>query len=152
MLMALAFPHDVTVYMEAADDAIGVPGAATFWEHAEFDVWGTRGRAWWTASQGCGHQCDGDAVLHVEETGFELDEAPGQQAFTRAVGRWLECGDVHGCRLENALLGFDITMTAYLSAHQQERLDFPAAVPDDITKLIETKLSRAGSEPDCARL
>jgi len=141
LLLALTFPNDVMVYLEAADDAVGVPGAEGFWHHAEFDVWGTHGRAWWTASQGWGYQCDGDTTAHVAETNPSVTEVPGQREFTRAVGRWLDGEECHGCCLDSALLGFDITMAAYLSVLEQRRLDFPAAVPDDITERLEAKLT-----------
>lgn len=141
MLIALTFPNDAMVYIEAADDAVGVPGETSFWLNAEFDVWGTGGRAWWTASQGWGTQCDG-CPPHREETGIDREEVPGQREFTRAIGRWLDAdGPVHGCCLESALLGLDITMAAYLSIYTQKRLDFPASIPEDIAERIETMLA-----------
>lgn len=143
MLIALTFPHGVMVYLEAADDAVGVPGVTEFWMHADFDVWGTRGRAWWTGSRGWGYQRDGDATAHVEETGMELEDVSGQREFTRAIGQWLDHdANVHGCCLDTALLGFDITMAAFLSAYTHKRLDFPTTVPDDITDRIEARLIR----------
>lgn len=143
MLMALVFPNDVMVYLEAADDAVGVPGAESFWMHAEFDVWGTRGRAWWTGSQGWGYQRDGDADAHSGPTGMDVEDTQGQREFTRAIGHWLsDEAQVHECCLEHALLGFDITMAAYLSAYTHKRIDFPAAVPDDITERIEQGLAQ----------
>ena len=142
MLIALTFPHDVMVYLEAADDAVGVPGVTDFWEHAEFDLWGTRGRAWWTMSGGWGYQGDGDAAPCLEDTGLDIDEVPGQRAFTRAIARWLDDeADRHECRLQNALLGFDVTMAAYHSATLGRRVAFPAEVPDDIAETLEKRLT-----------
>lgn len=143
MLMALTFPNGAMVYLEAADDAVGVPGVTEFWMHAEFDVWGTRGRTWWTGSRGWGYQREGDASAHSEETGMDVEETTGQRQFTQAIGHWLDDeAKVHGCYLENALLGFDITMAAYLSAYTQKRIEFPTDVPDDITERIEERLGR----------
>lgn len=140
--MALTFPNDAMVYLEAADDAIGVPGVAEFWMHAEFDVWGTRGRTWWTGSRGWGYQRESDAAAYSGDTSMDTEETTGQRQFTQAIGHWLDDeANVHGCCLENALLGFDITMTAYMSADTQKRLDFPTDVPDDITERIEERLA-----------
>jgi len=140
MLIALSFPRDVMVYIEAADDAVGVPDEDSFWFNAELDIWCTAGRAWWTASRGWGCQA-GDAPARVKTTGMDFEEGPGQREFTRAVGQWVQDdAHVHGCCLDSALLGFDITMASYQSAIVRKRLDFPTTVPDDVGERLEQRL------------
>ncbi|MDD5697167.1 MAG: Gfo/Idh/MocA family oxidoreductase [Victivallaceae bacterium] len=52
ILGRINFAPNLTVYLEDADDAVGVFGeTGGYWQHLELDIWGGRGRAWWNLRQ-----------------------------------------------------------------------------------------------------
>jgi len=141
MLIAFTFPGDVVVYCEDSEDAVGYPEEAEFWQHLEFDIWGTKGRAWWIQNHQWGYQSDGMAATFVEGTSWDAADIPAQRAFTRAIAHWLDDdANAHACRLENALAGFDAIMGAFESARLGRRLDLPREIPDDVVETLEKEL------------
>ncbi|MDD5699201.1 MAG: Gfo/Idh/MocA family oxidoreductase [Victivallaceae bacterium] len=141
MMINFQFPGQITVYCEDAEDAIGVLGETEFWEHVEFDFWGSRGRVWWTRSKGWGYQFAGMTDPRLMKSCGSEDEVPGQREFTRAMAHWLDDENkVHLNCLDNAFKGFEVIMGAFQSAYIGKRIEFPAVVPADINEKLEKKI------------
>jgi len=141
MLAQYVFPNSVTVYFEDAEDAVGTIGEPDFWQHLEFDFWGTKGRAWWAQNRDWGYQAEGMQTSHVEKCSWG-DDVPGQREFTRAMARWLDDDhNTHANCLDNTLKGFDVLMATLQSAYIAKRVEMPCVVPDDIVNKLEVKLS-----------
>jgi len=104
MLIEYTFPGQVIAYCEDAEDAIGTIGEKDFWQHLEFDFWGTKGRAWWAQNRDWGYHCEGMLKSYVERSRWAESDVPGQREFTRAHARWLDDDNVvHLNCLDNAL-------------------------------------------------
>ncbi|MGI6384119.1 MAG: Gfo/Idh/MocA family protein [bacterium] len=138
MLIRYIFPDGITAYCEDAAGAVGTIGEEDFWQHLEFDFWGSRGRAWWRQNSDWGYHIEGEAAPVVETTSWARSDVPGQREFTRAMAAWLDGREVHLNNLETALQGFEAIMGAFLSACTGQVIDLPATVPNEtIHKLIE---------------
>ncbi len=138
MLIRYIFPGGITAYCEDAASAVGTIGEDDFWQHLEFNFWGSRGRAWWRQNSDWGYHTEGTAAPVVEPTSWAESDVPGQQEFTRAMAAWLDGREVHLNSLNRALQGFEAIMGAFLSAYTGRVVDLPAMVPDDtVHKLIE---------------
>jgi len=141
MMVNFLFPGQITVYYEDAENAVGVLGETEFWQHAEFDFWGAKGRAWWTQNRDWGYQSEDMAKPYLEKTSWDKDDIPGQREFTRAMAYWLDDeSNVHLNCLDNALKGFDAIMGALQSAYTGKRVKLPADVPYDINEKLEKKI------------
>jgi len=140
MLIQYVFPGEKVVYFEDAEDAIGTIGEKDFWQHLEFDFWGTKGRAWWAQNRDWGYQAEGMKTSRVEKCSWG-DDVPGQREFTRAMARWLDDDkNVHLNCLANTLNGFDVIMATLQAAYSGKQLELPCMVPDDIVQKLEAKL------------
>lgn len=141
MLVQYLFPDSVTVYFEDAEDAVGTIGEKGFWQHLEFDFWGTKGRAWWTQNRDWGYHAESMQKAYVEKSSWEGSDVPGQREFTRAMARWLDDDhNVHLNCLDNTLKGFDAIMLTLQSAYLGKRVELPCAITDDIVDKLEAKL------------
>ena len=141
MLINLTFPGDISVYCEDAEDAIGTAGEQNFWQHLEFNFWGTKGRAWWTQNRDWGYQCDETSNAYIEKSRWDESSIPGQREFTRALAHWLDDDrKTHLNCLDNALKGFDLIMGALQSAYTGRRIEFPANIPENIMEKLEERL------------
>lgn len=141
MMIEYTFPGQVVVHYEDAVDAVGTIGEPELWQHLEFNIWGTRGRAWWIQNREWGYQCDGMATPFVERTSWAAADIPGQREFTRAMAHWLDDdANAHACRLSNALAGFQAIMAAMESARLGRRLDLPREIPDNVVETLEKDL------------
>jgi len=141
MLIHYVFPGEKVVYFEDAEDAVGTIGENEFWQHLEFDFWGTKGRAWWAQNRDWGYHAEGMPKAYLEKCSWEGSDVPGQREFTRAMARWLD-DDKNGhlnC-LDNTLKGFDAIMATLQSAYANKRVELPCAVPDDIVDKLEARL------------
>jgi len=129
-------------YVQAgSDDAVGSPEETDFWQQHEFDIWGSKGRAWWIQNHEWGYQSDGMAAPRVEKTSWQTSDIPGQREFARAIAHWLDdAANVHANCLENALAGFEAIMAAFQSALVGRRLDLPAEIADDVVQQLEERL------------
>jgi len=141
MLINLTFPGKISVYCEDAEDAVGTPGEPVFWQHLEFNFWGTKGCAWWTQNRDWGYQGEGMNEAYVEKSRWDESSVPGQREFTRALAHWLDDDKkIHLNCLDNALKGFDIIMGALQSAYTGKRIELPAKVPENIMEKLEERL------------
>ncbi|MDD3925995.1 MAG: Gfo/Idh/MocA family oxidoreductase [bacterium] len=142
MLIRYIFPGGITAYCEDAAGAVGTIGEDDFWQHLEFDFWGSRGRAWWRQNSDWGYHAEGTAVPVVKPTSWAESDVPGQREFTRAMAAWLDGDAVHLNNLDTALQGFEAIMGAFLSAYTGHVVDLSAMVPEDIVKKLEERLER----------
>ena len=142
MLIRYIFPSGITAYCEDAAGAVGTMGEDDFWQHLEFDFWGSRGRAWWRQNSDWGYHVEGAAVPVIEATSWAESDVPGQREFTRAMAAWLDGDAVHLNCFDTALQGFEAIMGAFLSAYTGQVIDLPAAVPEDIVVKLEERLSK----------
>lgn len=141
MMIRYIFPDGFVAYCEDADDCIGTPGETNYFQHLEYNFWGSQGRAWWTQNRDWGYITDGMAAPHVEPTCWGPDDAAGQREFTRAMADWLDDGRrEHLNCLRNALAGFDMIMAALQSAWLNEDVAVPAQVSDDLPDKLEERL------------
>ena len=142
VLMEFTFPGQVVAYCEDGDEAVGTPGETSFWQHLEFNIWGSRGRAWWLQNRDWGYQAVGMSEPIVGTCNWDRDDVPGQREFTRAMAGWLDDDDtVHLNCLDNTLRGFDAIMGALKSSLVHHRLALPTEIPDDILATLERDLS-----------
>ena len=142
VLMTFTFPGDVVACCEDGDEAVGTAGETDFWQHLEFDIWGSRGRAWWLQNRDWGYQSAGMPEAVVQTCNWQRDDLPGQSRFTRAMADWLDDDrHVHLNCLDNTLCGFDAIMGALKSVLVRRRLSLPTEIPDDILATLERDLS-----------
>ncbi len=141
MLIQYVFPGEKVVYFEDAEDAIGTIGEKEFWQHLEFDFWGTKGRAWWAQNRDWGYHAEGMKKAYVEQCSWAGSDVPGQREFTRAMAHWLDDDkNMHLNCLNNTLQGFDVIMATLQSAYIGKRVELPCMVSDDIVDKLEAKL------------
>ena len=142
LLIEYTFPGQVVVHCEDSEEAVGTVGETNFWQHLEFDIWGSKGRAWWLQNREWGYQSEGMATPHVEKTSWAGSDVLGQRAFTRALAHWLDDDrNVHMNCLDHALKGFDAIMGGLQSAYVQRRLDLPTDVCHDLIEKLERRLT-----------
>jgi predicted dehydrogenase len=112
------------------------------------DIWATRGRFWWREWGTWGYQLGNGREVHWP-TAFSVDDLPAQRGFTRALGHWIE-GSPHRCRLETALLGYDMLQGALRSALCGKRLAYPdaATLSDTESETLMQRLQRNELEGD----
>ena len=140
MLMRYVFPDGVTAYCEDAEDAVGTPGETDFWQHLEFNIWGSEGRAWWVQNREWGYQSYNMPSPFIKETSWDASDIPGQREFTRAMAAWLDGREVHLNNLDTALMEFNAIMAAFLSAQSGVPVTLPAQIPVGIVELLEAGL------------
>lgn len=141
MMINFLFPGQITVYLEDAENAVGVFGETDFWQHGELDFWGTKGRAWWAQNRDWGYQGEGMEYPYIENTSWDKDEIPGQREFTRALAQWLDDdNNGHLNCLDNALKGFDLIMATLKAVNVGKRLELPVRVSDDIVQRLESQI------------
>jgi len=140
MLMRYVFPGGITAYCEDAEDAVGTPGETDFWQHLEFNIWGSEGRAWWVQNREWGYQSYNMPAPVIKETSWETSDIPGQREFTRAMAAWLDGREVHLNNLDTALCEFDALMAAFVSAEKEAPVDMPVQVPAGVVESLEARL------------
>lgn len=141
MLVQYVFPGEKVVYFEDAEDAVGTSDEKDFWQHLEFDFWGTKGCAWWAQNRDWGYHAEGMRQTFTEKCSWAESDVPGQREFTRAMAAWLDDGEkLHLNCLENTLKGFNLIMATLQAAYTGKRVELPCAVPDDIVNRLEAKL------------
>jgi predicted dehydrogenase len=140
MMMRYVFPGGVTAYCEDAEDAVGTPGEEDFWQHLEFNIWGSEGRAWWVQNREWGYQSRSMPAPLVKQTSWVSSDVPGQREFTRAMAAWLDGSEVHLNNLDTALCEFDSIMAAFVSAESGKSVAMPAQIPAGVVESLEARL------------
>ncbi len=148
VLARLNFVPDLTVYLEDADDAIGVFGeTGGYWQHCEVDIWGANGRAWWKQNSGWGYQIDGMAKAKTAPTGWFCSDATGQREFTRAMAAWLDGSAEHDNSLRRALMSYELLMAIFQSAYENSILHVPFNIDPAIVEKLSERLEKQGRIP-----
>jgi len=146
MLFRLVLPGGITVYGEDADDAVGIVGETDFWQHHEFDIWGSTGRAWWAQNINWGYQAAGMAEPVINDSKWLVGDLDGQREFTRAMAHWLDGRAVHDNCLAHTVSGFQVIMAMMQSAYDGAIVKYPATVDRDIKEKLQKRLEgKAGA-------
>lgn len=143
ILARLSYPNNFEVYFEDAEDCVGTPGEADFWQHFEIDFWGTKGRAWWQQNREWGYHCEGMDKPFSAPSIWEHDEEPGQREFTRAMGLWLaDDSKKHACSLDSSISQLNQLMGIMLSALEGREVKLPVEVDDNVLKRLGAMLKK----------
>ena len=133
MLIRYVFPDSVVAYCEDAEDCVGTPGETGYWQHLEYDFWGSKGRAWWTQNRDWGYITDSMTSPQVGRTRWSEDDVPGQREFTRAMAHWLDDDSrVHRNCLRNSLAGHEMILAALQSAISGKDEPVPSNMTDEM--------------------
>ena len=142
MMIEYTFPGQLTACCIDSEDTVGTIGEDDFWQHLEFDFWGTNGRAWWVQNRDWGYHSKGMSGIYRKRSRWDESDIPGQREFTRALAYWLaDDRKVHLNCLSNTMKGFQMIMGALQSSYVGKRIGLPAEVKDDIIEKLE-KISK----------
>ncbi|MFA6715581.1 MAG: Gfo/Idh/MocA family oxidoreductase [Victivallales bacterium] len=146
ILGRINFAPDLTVYLEDADDAVGVFGEnGGYWQHMELDIWGGRGRAWWKQNQDWGYQTTGMNEPECFPTGWFKSDELGQREFTRAMAHWLDDDRCeHDNSLRFSLQGYEVLMGLLQSAYDGEIKQTPFRIEPQIVEKLSERLEKQG--------
>ncbi len=146
ILARLSLEKKITVYLEDADDAVGVFGeTGGYWQHLEIDIWGSKGRAWWRQNSNWGYQTGGMAESRSFPIGWFKSDELGQREFTRAMAHWLDDDKCeHDNSLRFSLQGYQVLMSIFQSSLDQEIKKCPVAIDPKVVEKLSERLEKQG--------
>jgi len=146
ILARLSLQNNISVYLEDADDAVGVFGEkGGYWNHLEIDIWGSKGRAWWRQNSNWGYQAEGMAEPKESPISWDKSDAVGQREFTRAMAHWLDDDRCeHDNSLRFSLNGYQVLMSIFQSSLDQAIKTFPMEIDPQVVEKLSERLECQG--------